>query len=134
MRSPFLISRFKWRRDCLDCEYTTYRSAPSVRLSTKVEAVALRWPEPPSYLKPSLRAAYSSGGACHRPPPRDSTPRAFSASAAARNDTPPFNGEFALRAQSFGARRSGLVLRCHCQSMDSALLGLRLAGHAELLG
>jgi hypothetical protein len=35
MRSPFLIIRVRWRRDCLEREYTTRRSAPSVRWSTK---------------------------------------------------------------------------------------------------
>jgi hypothetical protein len=34
-RSPFLIIEFRWRRDCLEREYTTRRCAPSVRWSTK---------------------------------------------------------------------------------------------------
>jgi len=34
-RSPFLIIGFRWRRDCLEREYTTRRGALSVRWSTK---------------------------------------------------------------------------------------------------
>jgi hypothetical protein len=35
-RSPFLINRFRWRRDCLERRYITRRCASSVRWCTKV--------------------------------------------------------------------------------------------------
>jgi hypothetical protein len=41
-RSPFLISRFRWRRDCLERRYITRRCASSVRWSTKDRAAPRR--------------------------------------------------------------------------------------------
>jgi len=40
MRSPFLIIGFRWRRDCLEHDYTTRRCPPSVRWSTEGRVAA----------------------------------------------------------------------------------------------
>jgi hypothetical protein len=61
---------------------------------------------PRVYLRPSLRAAFNSEGACQRPSAGDAMPRSLSRSAALRSGTP--SASAVRMFQSRGLRSSGL--------------------------